>query len=213
MAPFCPGGDEMTLKWCLIYIVHTNRDSWLNSTETRILQYKRSRKSHLSWLNSISRLKLTQARRCQICSVHENRRTCRTFPMARPKCLMGDFTILNRIYKAHRTNVWWTMKVFRKHCFAKVSNLTYSPLTSGESLKFGVQVTTDYQDGYFLNCWCFYFKCKLVPQSSINSTPVNRSVDPNPLEWQPGPPGRGPLYLRVKPLMKMSPSSCGLKKP
>ena len=25
-------------------------------------------------------------------SVHENRRTHRTFPMARPKCLMRDFT-------------------------------------------------------------------------------------------------------------------------
>ena len=48
-------------------------------------------------------------------SVHENHRTCQTFPMARPKCLMRDFTNLNRIYKAHRTNVWWTMKVFRLH--------------------------------------------------------------------------------------------------
>ena len=43
-------------------------------------------------------------------------RTCWTFLMARPKCLMRDFTNLNRIYKAHRTNVWWTMKVFRLHC-------------------------------------------------------------------------------------------------
>ena len=34
-------------------------------------------------------------------SVHENHRTCRIFPMARPKCLMRDFTNLNRIYKAH----------------------------------------------------------------------------------------------------------------
>ena len=53
------------------------------------------------------------------CSVHENHRTCRTFPMARPKCLMRDFTNLNEIYnmyKAHQTNVWWTMKVFRLHC-------------------------------------------------------------------------------------------------
>ena len=41
-------------------------------------------------------------------SVHENHQTCQTFPIARPKCLMRDFTILNtgRIYKAHRTNVW-----------------------------------------------------------------------------------------------------------
>ena len=47
------------------------------------------------------------------CSVHENHRTYRTFPMARPKCLMRDFMNLNRIHKAHRTNVWWIMKVFR----------------------------------------------------------------------------------------------------
>ena len=46
-------------------------------------------------------------------SVHENHRT---FPMARPKCLMRDFTNLNRIYKAHWTNVWWIMKVFQVHC-------------------------------------------------------------------------------------------------
>ena len=49
-------------------------------------------------------------------SVHENHRTCQTFPMARPKCLMRDFTNLNRTYEAHQTNVWWTMKVFRLHC-------------------------------------------------------------------------------------------------
>ena len=49
-------------------------------------------------------------------SVHENHRTHRTFPMARPKCLMRDFTNLNRIYEAHLTNVWWIMKVFRVHC-------------------------------------------------------------------------------------------------
>ena len=48
-------------------------------------------------------------------SVHENHRTCRTFPMTGPKCLMRDFTNLNRIYKAHWTNVWWTMKVFHEH--------------------------------------------------------------------------------------------------
>ena len=53
-------------------------------------------------------------------SVHKNHRTCRTFPMARPKCLMRDFTNLNRIYKAHRTNVWWTIKFFRIHCVDKL---------------------------------------------------------------------------------------------
>ena len=35
--------------------------------------------------------------------------------MARPKCLMRDFANLSRIYKAHQTNVWWTMKVFWLH--------------------------------------------------------------------------------------------------
>ena len=44
--------------------------------------------------------------RTTICSVQENHRT---FLIARPKCLMRDFTNLNRIYKAHRTNVWWIM--------------------------------------------------------------------------------------------------------
>ena len=51
---------------------------------------------------------------------HDNagkkRRTNQTFPVARPKCLMGDFTNLYGIYKAHQTNGWWTMKVFRRHC-------------------------------------------------------------------------------------------------
>ena len=50
-----------------------------------------------------------------VSSVHENHRTHRTFPKARPKCLMKDFTNLNRIYTAHQTNVWWIMKVFRVH--------------------------------------------------------------------------------------------------
>ena len=34
---------------------------------------------------------------------------------AKPKCLLRNFTNFNRIYKAHQTNVWWTMKVFRLH--------------------------------------------------------------------------------------------------
>ena len=61
-------------------------------------------------------------------SVHENHRTCRTFPMARPKCLMRDFTNLNRICKAHQANVWWTLKVFRLHwnfcLFAVILHIT-----------------------------------------------------------------------------------------
>ena len=44
----------------------------------------------------------------------------RTFPMARPKCLMGDFTNLYGIYTAHQTNVWWTMQVFRLHCTSEI---------------------------------------------------------------------------------------------
>ena len=58
-------------------------------------------------------------------SVHENHWTHRTFPMARPKCLMRGFTNLNRIYKAHRTNVWWIMKVFRVHCWRTEYILAY----------------------------------------------------------------------------------------
>ena len=49
-------------------------------------------------------------------SVHENRGTCRTFLMAGAKCPMRDLINYNRIYKAHRTIVWGTMKVFRLHC-------------------------------------------------------------------------------------------------
>ena len=58
-----------------------------------------------------------------VCSVGEKHRTHRTFPMARPKCLMGDFTNLYGIYTAHQTNVWWTMQVFRLHwvCIANFS--------------------------------------------------------------------------------------------
>ena len=48
------------------------------------------------------------------CSVGEKHQT---FPMTRPKYLMGNFTNLYRIYKAHQTNVWWTMEVFRLHCW------------------------------------------------------------------------------------------------
>ena len=50
-------------------------------------------------------------------SVHENHQTHRTFPMARPKYLTRDFINSKRIYKAHRTNAWWTMKVFQLHWF------------------------------------------------------------------------------------------------
>ena len=49
----------------------------------------------------------------------EKRRTCRTYPMARPKCLMVNFTNSYRICKGHQTNVWWAMKVFRLHCIGR----------------------------------------------------------------------------------------------
>ena len=52
-----------------------------------------------------------------------NTRTDLTFLMARPKCLIRDFTNLNRIYKAHRTNVWWFMKVFRVPCWNGTDSL------------------------------------------------------------------------------------------
>ena len=55
-----------------------------------------------------------------IVSVGKKRRTHRTFPMARPKCLMGDFTNFYGIYKAHQTNVRWTIKVFRLHCIVLI---------------------------------------------------------------------------------------------
>ena len=60
-----------------------------------------------------------------IFSVDEKRRT---FLMARPKCLMGDFTNLYGIYKAHQTNVWWTMKVFRLHWIFRTQHI---PLPDG----------------------------------------------------------------------------------
>ena len=51
----------------------------------------------------------------ELCSVGKRRWTHRTFPMAWPKSLMEDFTNLYGIYKAHQTNVWWTMQVFHLH--------------------------------------------------------------------------------------------------
>ena len=75
--------------------------------------------SHVLILN-ISFLSQTNKGICQnqsiLNSVHKNHRTCQTFLMSRPKCLMRDFTNLSRTYKAHRTNVWLTMTVFQLHC-------------------------------------------------------------------------------------------------
>ena len=48
--------------------------------------------------------------------------------MALPKRQMRDFTELNMIYKAHRTNVWWTMKVFWLHWYILSSCFCTQPL-------------------------------------------------------------------------------------
>ena len=48
--------------------------------------------------------------------------------MALPKRQMRDFTELNMIYKAHRTNVWWTMKVFWLHWYILISCFCTQPL-------------------------------------------------------------------------------------
>ena len=53
---------------------------------------------------------------CSLSVFMKNHRTHQTFPMAWRKCPTRDFTNLNKIYKAHRINVWWAMKVFRLHC-------------------------------------------------------------------------------------------------
>ena len=50
--------------------------------------------------------------------------THQTFPKARPKCLMGNFTNSYRIYKAHQTDIWWTMKVFCLHCVLPTGSCT-----------------------------------------------------------------------------------------
>ena len=59
----------------------------------------------------------------------KKRRTHQTFPMARrprPKWLMKDEKFHRFIYKAHQTNVWWTMKVFRLHCMSSVREICQS---------------------------------------------------------------------------------------
>ena len=66
-------------------------------------------------------------------SVHKNRRTGQTFPMARPKCPRRNFTNLNRIYKARRAIVWWTMEVFQLHCYS-VLPILITPQTFKYSL-------------------------------------------------------------------------------
>ena len=63
--------------------------------------------------NPVQNVKMIGLLKRMLCSVHQNHQTRRIFPMDKSNCLMRDFTNLNRIYKAHRTNIWWTLKVFR----------------------------------------------------------------------------------------------------
>ena len=71
---------------------------------------------HITYLLSVKYEREASGMICEISfQGNENHRTHRTFPMARPKCHMRDFTNLNRIFYAHRTNVWWIMKAFRVH--------------------------------------------------------------------------------------------------
>ena len=60
-----------------------------------------------------SKHKLDQMWRQYIRQCRQKTSTHRTFPMARLKCLMEDFTNLYEIYKAHQTNVWWSHSVFQ----------------------------------------------------------------------------------------------------
>ena len=87
-------------------------------------------------------------------SVHENHRTCRIFPMARPKCPMRDFTNLNKIHKTHRTNVWWIMKVFRVHWFNIMSSgdvicWHWSGSTLAQVMAYYLMAPNRYQN----QCW------------------------------------------------------------
>ena len=78
-------------------------------------KFCRSYSSLANWLRIIlgsGNGLLYEGKKIHQLSIYENHWTCRTFPMAGPKCLMRDFTNLNGIYKAHQKNVWWTMKFF-----------------------------------------------------------------------------------------------------
>ena len=58
--------------------------------------------------------------------------------MVRPKYLMRDFINLNRTYKAHRTNVWWIMKVFQVHSIL-IIQLIFQGINKLISLFFSLQ--------------------------------------------------------------------------
>ena len=60
-----------------------------------------------------------------------------------PNYLMTDFPNLNWIYKTHRTNVWWTMKVFWLHCYV-VNTMSVDVLQSTN------QIWEKKMQGFFL---------------------------------------------------------------
>ena len=100
-------------------------------------------------------------------SAGEKRQTRRTFPMARLKCLTGNFPNLYRAYKAHQTNVWWTMKVFRQHCWGPRIHCphvhesiqpTNEPTVTHNSLCFLPEASFCYIRFYI----CCIFPCRYV---------------------------------------------------
>ena len=110
------------------------------------------------------------------CSVGEKRRTRQTFLMARPKCLMGNFTNSYRIYKAHQTNVWWTMKVFRLHWYYVVS---------GKQEKVQACLVT---------LWLFIISCHSLYKTTIGSL----------CSWKPAwSLKKRPHSMCLKPFVKM----------
>ena len=68
---------------------------------------------------------LTASRHAIKCSVHKIHQTCLTFPMARPKCLMRDFTNLKRIYQPIRqmSDEPWKFFHYTASVLIKISNM------------------------------------------------------------------------------------------
>ena len=78
-----------------------------------------------------------------------------------------DFTNLNRIYKVHRTNVWWIMKVFRVHWLL------------GWTQRWVLTQTENLQISVCSNSFC---SCSTVPVSWGNHSEA-------PVHWVPGQSG------------------------
>ena len=114
-------------------------------------------------------------------SVGEKRRTSLTFPMARPKCLMGDFTNLYGMYKAHQTNVWWTMKAFRLHW--------YKTFFVGT----GIPIKTIVKLSYLYNCNSYTGKKSPFTEITPSGARVGRFLPPG---------GRNRIKPRFKPSRK-----------